>query len=146
MRVWLARNCKSLHREVSNWQVANTWRLFLHTHGLCEYSFFKLLTWEQDLSTTTVFLSPSEPCWLTPAQTDWKLEAWSDCGPFRTPCHQTGIQERFKGRHKRAMAGVQLPQQTPETVKTWDLWWMYWQQGQLWLELTAMGYFSCGTG
>lgn len=88
----------------------------------------------------------SEPCWLTPAQTDRKLEAWSDCGPFRTPCHQTGTQESFKGRHKRAVVGVQLPQQTPETVKRWDLWWMYWQQGQLWLELTSMGYFSCRTG
>lgn len=83
MTLWLAMNYKSLHTVVSNWQVANTWRLFLHAFCLFEYNFLKLFIRKQDLY-NTVFLSPfnlSDPCWIIPVEVNRALEAWSDCGP-----------------------------------------------------------------
>lgn len=100
MTVRLAINYKSLHTEVSNWQVANTWRLFLHAFGLFEYSFLKLFIRKQDLY-NIVFLSPfnlSDPHWITPVEVNRALEAWSDRGPkcpFECRCPGTG--KRLRG-------------------------------------------------
>lgn len=112
--MWLARNCKSLHREVSNWQVANTWRLFLHTYGLCEYSFFMLLMWEQDLSTTTVFLSPfilfwaplanSSPNWLKARGLKWLWSFQDTMSPDRYSREVQREAQKSCGRSSTASA------------------------------------------
>lgn len=65
-------------------------------------------------------------------------------------CHYLGSGERLKWRHRTAAVGDRLHHLTPETLKRWDPWCMYQQQGKLWPELTAhslpdMGCFSCRT-